>query len=328
MIKTNKKIWDIYNDDEMVSFKKSVFDYYRINGFPYFKTDMDYRDNEYNKIFKYDYLNVIDTENKVIKQTMHSLALAWSYMPHSWDVVCNDKMTPIEAFNSDEIFKRVIEKRVRFGDNVSDNGIRKMLKMFTGVQSVSNFRPTAASAIYSLFCDKGDLVWDMSSGYGGRLLGADRVGVKYIGTDPASKTVEGLNSMIRDYAIDADIFQIGSEDFVPDKDSLDFCFTSPPYFDTEKYSDEETQSYIGYNTHDKWINGFLKKTFENCYHGLKSGKYMAINIANVKSFKTLESETIRVAEEVGFVHTDTWKYTLSAMKSGFKYEPIFIFKKV
>ncbi len=26
------------------------------------------------------------------------------------------------------------------GDNISDNGIRKMLKLFTGTQSVSNFR--------------------------------------------------------------------------------------------------------------------------------------------------------------------------------------------
>ena len=75
-----------------------------------------------------------------------------------------------------------------------------------------------------------------------------------------------------------DIYKQGSETFQPKSESLDLCFTSPPYFDTEKYSDEESQSYKKFPTKDEWVNGFLKTTIENCYRGLKKGGYMLYNI--------------------------------------------------
>ena len=40
------------------------------------------------------------------------------------------------------------------------------------------------------------------------------------------------------------LHQCGSEEFEQDRNSLDFAFTSPPYFDTEQYSNEQTQSYL------------------------------------------------------------------------------------
>lgn len=60
------------------------------------------------------------------------------------------------------------------------------------------FTPTAAAAIYHKFLpEEGGVVWDMSAGFGGRLLGAlacDRVD-KYIGTDPNPLSVDGLREM-------------------------------------------------------------------------------------------------------------------------------------
>ena len=172
----------------------------------------------------------------------------------------------------------------------------------------------------------------MSCGYGGRVLGANLVGVgKYIGTEPCGVTYKGLKEMIRDWiTIPTEIHKCGSEDFLPKKESLDLCFTSPPYFNTEKYSNESSQSWVRYSSKKEWINRFLKKTFKNCHFGLKPNGKMIINIANVKSFPNLEDETIRVAKEVGFFLADTWKLSLSSMPSDdskFKYEPIFIFQK-
>jgi DNA modification methylase len=174
----------------------------------------------------------------------------------------------------------------------------------------------------------------MSCGYGGRLLGATIANVNYIGTDPATPTYEGLCGLSETFSsnIYVDLNKQGSEEFVPNKESLDFAFTSPPYFNWEKYTEEETQSYVKFPTKEEWITGYLKETFKNCFHGLKNNKYMAINIANTKNFNNLEEETIRVAKEVGFELHDTWKLALSNpnmknKKSSFKYEPIFIFRK-
>jgi branched-chain amino acid transport system substrate-binding protein len=64
-------------------------------------------------------------------------------------------MTPYKAFIDDDIFIRVIRRRLKMGTYISESGIRKMLKLFSNVQSVSNFRPTAAAAIYNNFAKNG-----------------------------------------------------------------------------------------------------------------------------------------------------------------------------
>lgn len=330
----NKSVWGSFTEDEMNEYVLKVFNYYRQSGFPYFPVDSGVRKNEFDKLIKYSGALIVDD---IVKQTMHGLSLAWSYMPHSWEVVCNDKITPIQAFFNDEIFVKVIRKRIKIGDNISDNGIRKMLKMFSGVQSVSNFRPTAAHAIYNKFLPNGGTALDMSSGFGGRLLGAiksnRRNNFKYIGYEPSQKTFSGLSDMVTDFGSDMDIVLVnkGSE-FIDLRNEVDFAFTSPPYFDTEKYSNESTQSYLKYPTHDAWLNGFMKETFLNVHSALVKNGYMAINIANVKSYKNLEDDTIRIAEYCGFQYQYSMKLTLSNStlvkgKSAFKYEPILIFKK-
>jgi len=77
----------------------------------------------------------------------------------------------------------------------------------------------------------------------------------------------------------------------------------------------------------RWNNGFLRKTIQNAYRGLKKGKHMGLNVANIKSHKTFEDDTVRIAVEEGFTHTDTYKLQLSSQESGAKYEPILFFKK-
>jgi hypothetical protein len=330
----NESYWKSMNENELAFFASKIFVYYNTNGFPYYPTDMEYRKKEFDKLIKYDRSNLF--ENNIIKQTMHGLGLAWSYFPHSFDVKCNNKMTPYEAYKNKMVFLDVIKKRLKMGTYISDSGIRKMLKIYSGVQGVSNFRPTAAAAIYEAFAKNG-VVWDMSGGWGGRLLGAIVGGVGYyIATEPSSKTCEGLVQLAKDFAGDMDYNIIcgGSEDIKPLKNSLDMCFTSPPYFDLEKYSDEPTQSYKKFNTKEAWVEGFLRPTFNNCHYGLKSDGVMLINIADPKGKQNinLESETVRVAEECGFRLVKTLKLALSNVNLRrkdvkFKYEPIFLFIK-
>ena len=306
-----------------------IFNYYRKHGFPYHKIREDEKHQHMRKMQKFD-TNTIFNENK-ITQTMHGLRLCWSYFPHAWSVKCGGaKYTPMDIYNDDDMFKKAIKKCWNFFDGISDNTIRKILKMYTNSQAVSNFRPTAAKLIYEKF--GGDVIWDMSCGWGGRLIGflaSSRP--KYIGTEPSSKTFEGLKKIKKDFNYltkSVELHKLGSEVFEPEKESLDLCFTSPPYFDTEKYSDEETQSYVKYPTKDEWVNGFLQKTIKNCYRGLKGNKYMLINIANTPKYKFIEEETIRISKELGFKQEKTIELTLSNMMgAGYKYEPIFVFKK-
>ncbi len=331
----NEKFWRNMNADELEGFADDIFNYYRQNGFPYQSTDMAVRQKDFDKLKKYDFKSLLKED--VIGQTMHGLGLAWSYFPHAYNVSCNGLTSPYDAFMNDEMFKSVIRKRLRYGTYISDSGILKTLRISTGVQGVSNFRPTAAAAIYNEYAPKGN-VWDMSGGWGGRMLGAMIAGVdSYICTEPSTKTCLGLNRLSEDFEGDTDciVIKSGSEDFHPAKESLDLCFTSPPYFDLEQYSDEPTQSYVKFKTKQEWVDGFLYQTMENAYNGLKQGKYLLINIADPKgrSSISLEMETIRIAKELGFKYEGLLKLALSNVtmnsdREKYKYEPIFKFVKV
>jgi hypothetical protein len=330
----NETYWRGMSPMELENFATKIFIHYRETGFPYYPTDEESRKKDFESLMKYDFRTLF--AGSAIMQSMHGLGLAWSYFPHSFNVKSNDKMTPYEAFMNDEIFMKVIRKRLQMGTYISDSGIRKMLKIYTGVQGVSNFRPTAAACVYDRFA-KGGTVWDMSGGWGGRLLGAIAGGVeRYIATEPSRKTNEGLFCLADDFAgkMNWEIYQLGSEDYVPDKNSLDLCFTSPPYFDLEKYADEPSQSYVKFDNKQEWIEGFLRPTFNNCHYGLKKDGYMLINIADVKGKHNinLEQETVNVALDEGFLLVDEYQLALSNVNlrdkgTKFKYEPIYVFKK-
>jgi DNA modification methylase len=133
--------------------------------------------------------------------------------------------------------------------------------------------------------------------------------------------------------LNVQLHNVGSEYIDLKKDTIDFAFTSPPYFNTEKYALEETQSFIKFPTKELWLNEFIGKTFDNTYACLTKNGKMAINIANVKNYPDLCEDIISIAKKTGFYLEDTLKLSLSNStfktgKDAFKYEPIFIFSKI
>lgn len=244
----NEKYWRSMNEDELNEFINKIFNYYRENGFPYHSTDIEYRKKEFEKLKKFDYRTVI--KDNIVGQTMHGLGLAWSYFPHAYEVRSANFISPLEAFNNDDMFKAIIRRRLKMGTYISDSGILKMIRIYSGVQGVSNFRPTAAAAIYDKYAKNGS-VWDMSGGWGGRMLGAICASVnEYVCNEPSIKTFNGLCDLANDFSGDMKyhIDISGSEEFIPPKSYFDLCFTSPPYFDLEKYSEDNGQSYIKFKT--------------------------------------------------------------------------------
>jgi len=66
----------------------------------------------------------------------------------------------------------------------------------------------------------------------------------------------------------------------------------------------------------------------SCFNALKPGGYLAINIANVISFKDLVSVATTIIKQQGFTLQTTLEYIMSSFgKRAKKSEPIFIFKK-
>jgi hypothetical protein len=347
----------VQDEEELNSNIDMIYEYWKKRGFPYYATDKQYREAQFKTLQSTDFKGLL-TQDKIIKPNQTGLSLAWSYMPHSFGIRCGKMRTPMEIYENEEHFKKGIKKLLTgsffgkqsvdtlmpindnlYGETVeispkakhkSESVMRSLLRRYTGTQCVSNFRPTAAACLYTHFAHPGAMVWDMSMGYGGRILGAIIADINYIGTDPAELTFNGLKEIRKDFGRDNRHYflnKCGSETFVPKENTLDFAFTSPPYFNWEQYGEEDGQSFNQYDGTEAWNNGFLRTTIQNAYIGLKKGKHMGLNVANIKTHKNFEDDTVRIAVEEGFTHTDTYKLQLSSQESGAKYEPVFIFQK-
>jgi hypothetical protein len=260
-------------------------------------------------------------------------------------VQCGGKLSPFGTFGDDERLHRALQRRERYGSLKSQSDLRKAVKTASGSQSVSNFRATAAASLYDRYMPEGDgVTWDMCAGYGGRLLGAiasSRVR-KYIGTDPASLTYDGLTAMAAELPpmavqlgsepTEIELHKIGSENFVPDRGSVQLAFTSPPYYNAEHYSSEASQSFIKFKTREAWLDGFLGTTLSNAHLGLESTGTLVVNIANVKTYPNLTEDFLWLARRCGFRHIETLRLALSAMPgtrtgSPYRFEPVFVFQR-
>ena len=193
---------------------------------------------------------------------------------------------------------------------------------------------------------KGEIYVTGNCGFGGRLLGAlsSKNNYRYVGTDPCTETMYHLHQLgeyIEQVTGREDSYELhccGSEEFIGPEKSIDFAFSSPPYFNLEVYSDEPTQCFNKFPELDEWLEGYVRATIKNIKHMLKPGKFYAVNIADFKvgSGKTVAyvDEWIRISTEEGMPLFDTVYLGVTARAGSaeqaageLKKENILIFKK-
>lgn len=161
-----------------------------------------------------------------------------------------------------------------------------------GYKLATTFMPSYAKAIYEYFgCPK--IVLDPCSGWGDRLLGAEVSGIQqYIGFDPNISLRPGYADIMslcgyhptelsdnyigfsNSYKIYSMPFEIGSIQL--ENNSVDFIFTSPPFFDYEIYSDTNPK-------YRNWIEEFYKPLFIQCSRVLKPNCYACIYIGDTSA---------------------------------------------
>lgn len=183
-------------------------------------------------------------------------------------------------------------------------------------------------------------------GFGGRMLGAlsSKNKYKYVGTDPCTETMYHLHQlgdyieMVTGREDSYELHCLGSEDFRGPANSIDFAFSSPPYFNLEVYSDEPTQCYNKFPKLEDWLEGYVRETIKNIYHMLKPGHFYAVNIADFKVGGGGEvayvDEWKRISAEEGMPLFDTVYLGVTARAGSaeqaageLKKENIMVFKK-
>ncbi len=154
-----------------------------------------------------------------------------------------------------------------------------------GYQYVNEFQPYLARNIYKKYCKDGDKILNPCAGWGGRLIGLASCmfnNIEYVETDPSKETFKGLTEL-KDFLKLGDNFKqynLPFEDLKLKENYFDFVFTSPPYFDTEKYSEDEEQSYIKNSNYEEWRDNFLYVMIDKILFSMKKGATCMLNVGN------------------------------------------------
>jgi len=107
----------------------------------------------------------------------------------------------------------------------------------------------------------------------------------YVGIDPNKNLFGNYNKMVNEYNSDNKKITLLNEcaENVNISNKFDFIFTSPPYFNIERYTQEENQSFKKYRKLENWLELFLFNVIGKFWENLEIGGHMAINISDVYS---------------------------------------------
>ena len=186
--------------------------------------------------------------------------------------------------------------------DVCDSTFRSAFRI--GTYTATQFKPSVAKALYEKHNAR--KVLDTSCGWGDRLAGfyATKGTELYVGCDPNPEVYETYKDQCLEYenvlGCDTAVLQDKGDHFIvlgtkkviiynlPSEDvdwskhenTFDFYFTSPPYYETERYAANysDTQSYSRYPTFDSWKHEFFFKVNRMVWDTLTDDAYMMINI--------------------------------------------------
>lgn len=177
-------------------------------------------------------------------------------------------------------------------DEVNKSTIRGCLSLRKYI--ASQFKPSIAKSFYDKF--ESENILDFSMGWGDRLAGfyTSHTGRVYVGLDPNTMNHPHYRTQVEFYekhrtmlepTKKVEFYDSPAEDFDYSNytEFFDTVFTSPPYFDIERYSNEDTQSWKRYDDIDSWNVNFLHKSLEKIIPTIKKGGMLAINISDVYS---------------------------------------------
>ena len=171
---------------------------------------------------------------------------------------------------------------------------RNVLRTMIGLRKYicAQFKPNVSKVLYDKLRSKN--VLDFSAGWGDRLAGfyASETSEYYVGIDPRKENHPIYNEQSEFYDTHRSMFEPKKKveficspaedvDFTKYNDTFDTVFTSPPYFNVERYSYDDTQSWVKYKEINEWNEHFLQRTLKNLWCSVKSGGYLLVNISDV-----------------------------------------------
>jgi 16S rRNA G966 N2-methylase RsmD len=314
--------------------------YWRERGFPHFKLSRTQILTEFARLCRVDPAFVL--RGRELRACTTGLRLANYFHPHMWRVPANRYRSPWQVFVDDEALRICIRNTLFYCRDrlpLGRNSLRRSLQTLTNTSSVWNFKPAVARALYQMFSHDGDVVLDFCAGFGGRLLAALSLRRHYLGIEPSRQTLRGLMRMERTLTRmglvrgRATLWHGCAEDLLADlsRRSASLVFTSPPYFDRERYSSDGRQSFRRYPTYERWREEFLMAVIAESSRILVRKGKLVLNVADRGTYPIAQDAVAFASRELKQIETYKMRMPLRPYqrRSGntYRHEPVFVFEK-
>jgi hypothetical protein len=152
----------------------------------------------------------------------------------------------------------------------------------------------------------------------------------YTANEPAIATHRDLVALSKEMPGDVVLHRKGSEFASWSEGEFDLVFTSPPYFDVEKYFNEPGQVWVEYADIAAWREQQVRPTMIQAARGVRKGGYVIINI-NHAYRDTFVLEAITAGLSLHAEEYLTFQRSPLARRWGtkttHKNEPILVFQK-
>ena len=210
-----------------------------------------------------------------------------------WSVDGSVSPGPLRTWNTEKFMVTLMGSAYTLKMERIDKSI---LRTMLGLRKYicSQFKPNAAKAMYDYFKVKN--VLDFSAGWGDRLAGfySSLNTELYVGVDPRPENHPIYEKQAEYYDRQLTFFETPKKvkfhcdaaedlDFSQYHDTFDIIFTSPPYFNVERYGHDEKQSWMRYKRIEEWNTQFLHKAIDNIWPTLRSGGKLCVNISDVNA---------------------------------------------
>jgi hypothetical protein len=258
-------------------------------------------------------------QNHISATSVVGTSIIKTYMTHLYDVENHKGMSIRKAWTYNQLLKAVDVNR-RTHETPYASELIRQLGFTCGMSKVTVYRPLLTKRIVQFF--NASNVLDVCVGWGGRMLGACCVnGCQYTGIEPQSLTFAKLNAMKQDLDLSGATLHHGkAETILPSLNrSYDLALTSPPYYNLEIYSDENTQSHF-YGSYEQWVQSFLKPVILGVLSKLIDGGKSLWSVKNIRTDKSygLLDDVINIHEEAGWQKNEVEFYVGNSVRPGLK----------
>ncbi len=232
------------------------------------------------------------------------------------------------GINNSKIYSYTVNGVVIQTNETFDISVKTIINGLQMLQPrVSFYSPILAATIYKMYLQNVDkpIIYDPSFGFGARYLASKIIeNSTYIGTDPDEKTYNNMLVLSDTISDNSSIFYNDFSENVKLNRDINFSFTCPPYYDTEKYSYDIAEKY---KTYDEWAEKYVRETAKNIYESLNLEPKMCV----IQIPEEMRNDFVGIYKEVGFKHIEEQSYRVKLNRSHLskkeKFEYLLCFKK-